>query len=387
MTTPDATDAPSHFHNAARGHLLAAGSISSTPIVRLPRMSEYQYYEFVAIDRPLSKREMAELRAISTRAEITTTSLTNTYHWGDFKGDPRKLMWKYFDAFVYVANWGTHRFMVRVPREFVDLDAAREFEAGDVLSIEAKGEHVLIEFSSNEEEPQWDEGGEPWMSSLLPVREAIQTGDLRCLYLGWLAAAGAGELADDDLEPPVPPGLGKLTRPLEELASFLRLDDDLIEVAAERSGPAGAVPGGPSRDETAAWIAALPAAEKDGLLLRVAEGDAQTVRMDLLRRFRIEHKPAPIASPEQGTLNRRTVSALLDEGQVRAEKRRRREAERKAAERARRERERAALAKYLSDLAAREDAAWKQVESMIDTKQQPEYDKAVKFAQRPARRQ
>lgn len=32
-------------------------------------MSEYQRYEFVALDRPLSARDMGELRAISTRAE------------------------------------------------------------------------------------------------------------------------------------------------------------------------------------------------------------------------------------------------------------------------------------------------------------------------------
>ena len=34
-------------------------------------MSEFQYYEFRALDRSLSQREMRELRAISTRAEIT----------------------------------------------------------------------------------------------------------------------------------------------------------------------------------------------------------------------------------------------------------------------------------------------------------------------------
>lgn len=33
-------------------------------------MSEYQYYEFAAIDRPLTRTEMAELRAVSTRAVI-----------------------------------------------------------------------------------------------------------------------------------------------------------------------------------------------------------------------------------------------------------------------------------------------------------------------------
>jgi hypothetical protein len=39
-------------------------------------VSEYQYYDFRAIDRPLTKKEMDALRSISTAA-ITTTSFTN----------------------------------------------------------------------------------------------------------------------------------------------------------------------------------------------------------------------------------------------------------------------------------------------------------------------
>jgi hypothetical protein len=40
-------------------------------------MSEYQYYEFVAIDRPLTRNEIAELRSRSSRATITATGFTN----------------------------------------------------------------------------------------------------------------------------------------------------------------------------------------------------------------------------------------------------------------------------------------------------------------------
>ena len=122
-------------------------------------MSEYQYYELQAVDRPLSPDELAEFRARSTRAEITPTRFTNTYHWGDFKGDPRALMEEYFDAFVYVANRGTHRFMLRLPRGLLDLPTAA-----------------------------------PYLAS----------GDLRALYLGWLAAAQLGLVEDDAPEPPVP---------------------------------------------------------------------------------------------------------------------------------------------------------------------------------------
>ena len=61
-------------------------------------MSEHQCYEFVALDRPLTAKQMSELRAISTRAEISPTRFWNEYQWGDLKADPAKLMERYFDA-------------------------------------------------------------------------------------------------------------------------------------------------------------------------------------------------------------------------------------------------------------------------------------------------
>jgi hypothetical protein len=45
-------------------------------------MSEYQYYEFQTIDRPLTEKEMRELRSYSTRARISPISFVNDYSWG-----------------------------------------------------------------------------------------------------------------------------------------------------------------------------------------------------------------------------------------------------------------------------------------------------------------
>src|SRR5438270_456001 len=50
-------------------------------------VSEYQYYEFQTVDRPLTDTEMKELRALSSRAEITRTSFSNEYNYGNFRGD------------------------------------------------------------------------------------------------------------------------------------------------------------------------------------------------------------------------------------------------------------------------------------------------------------
>ena len=61
-------------------------------------MSEYQYYEFQAIDRPLTEREIQELRSYSTRARITPTSFVNDYSWGNLKGNVDGWVKKYFDV-------------------------------------------------------------------------------------------------------------------------------------------------------------------------------------------------------------------------------------------------------------------------------------------------
>ena len=337
-------------------------------------MSEYQYYEFRAVDRPLSKQEMGALRAISSRADITPTSFVNTYNWGDFKGNPDALMKKYFDAFVYVANWGTHRFMMRVPRWALKEAALSAYCAGDSATVQETGDFVVLNFQSDEEEGDWEEG-EGYMDSLIPVREELLNGDLRCLYLGWLLCAQSEELDEDDMEPPVPPGLAKLSEPLQEFAEYLRIDDDLVEVAAEASVPLGAM--GPSEEELAAWIAAMPEAKKDALLLEAATGENPNFRVELLRSFR-QDRVSSEGHSEQPAPRHRKVLELLSAAESRAAERERREAERQAAERARLEREKAAArAKYLETLAGREKQVWEQVSELIQTKQPKNYDQAV----------
>jgi hypothetical protein len=74
-------------------------------------LSEYQYHEFLAVDQPLDEGEQAEVRSLSTRARITATSFVNEYHWGDFRGNPHQLVERYYDAHLYLANWGTRHLM------------------------------------------------------------------------------------------------------------------------------------------------------------------------------------------------------------------------------------------------------------------------------------
>jgi len=59
--------------------------------------------------RALTTKEIAILRSCSTRATITPTSFVNHYEHGSFKGDEDGWMDRYFDAFMYTANWAAIR--------------------------------------------------------------------------------------------------------------------------------------------------------------------------------------------------------------------------------------------------------------------------------------
>lgn len=94
-------------------------------------MSESQHCEFRAIDRGLTGSELKELQALSSRVKITSPSFANTYNCGDFRGDPGKLIEKCFDAFVYVANWGTHELMLLLaPAKLLQFDAGLSLRVG-----------------------------------------------------------------------------------------------------------------------------------------------------------------------------------------------------------------------------------------------------------------
>ncbi len=143
-------------------------------------MSEYQYYEFQAIDRPLDEAARTALRDISTRARITATSFVNSYEWGDLKADPRELLKRYFDLFLYLANWGSRRLALRLPKRLMDLDALDRFELDDdLVSLKVSGEHLIIDIHRDEiEAGDWDDGG-GWLAALAPLRAEILAGDLR----------------------------------------------------------------------------------------------------------------------------------------------------------------------------------------------------------------
>lgn len=375
MGFPDAPYTPVYRPHVEKSPDLATRGFVPTPcrdgavrpvLYPLQPMSEYQYYEFVAVDRPLDDHQLRELRALSSRAQITPTSFVNEYHWGDFRGDPRALMERYFDAFLYLANWGSHWLMIRVPERVLDLETAQRYCAGDSVSARRAGDHVIVDLRSEDESGEWVETGEGWLTSIIPARAELAIGDLRALYLAWLLSAQSGEL-DDEVEPPVPAGLRSLSASLSSLADFLRIDADLLAVAATASAPLQGTD--LSEAVVARWLDRLPEDEKNGLLLRVVQGDGGSVRTELLRELR---------GPVGAIAGHRTAGELLEAADAHRVERERLAAQRRAEQRARREREAAiAREKRLESLAQSEEQVWQRVSELIDTKRPGEYDNAV----------
>jgi len=275
-------------------------------------VSEYQYYEFQAIDRPLTRAQMAALRACSSRATITPTRFVNSYSYGRFKGNERKWMERYFDAFLYQANWGARHLSLRLPSAQLPFKEARRYCGGGAAEARRHGRHVILDLSSD------DEGGGDWveeddgqMASLVPLRGEVAGGDLRPLYLAWLGRAQAGELEPDAVEPPPPPGLGSLTAPQEALADFLRLDRDLLLAAAD-----GSPPSSPLVDvgDLRAWVRELPESRKSELLVGLLRGDGERLRSDIVRDIR------SAAEAGTGVVRRppRTVASLVEHGERRS---------------------------------------------------------------------
>ena len=232
---------------------------------------------------------------------------------------------------------------------------------------------LILTFHSDDEEGDDCLDGEDQLSSLISIRAELGRGDLRCLYLGWLLGVQSGELDDDDMEPPVPAGLGHLSAPLQSFVHFLRVDPFLLQAAAETS--ASLVDRTPKPTEVRSWLAKLPSVEKDKLLARLMAGDgalANELNQRLLEDRDSSHRPSSAPA------TRRTVAELLRRCDHLADEQQRIDDETAAKnEKARKRAEAKARTKRLDEIAGTESALWSEVGTLIATKLPKQYDQAV----------
>lgn len=324
-------------------------------------MSEYQYYEFQTIDRPLTRQEQAEISQLSSRVALTSTRAVFTYQYGDFRGDPEKVLAQYFDAMLYLANWGTRQLMFRFPKSLVDLKQVQPYCIEDIISFSTMGLHVILNIRSDNEGGRFWVDGEGVLDSLVELRGDILRGDYRALYLAWLKASELEE-SESEEEPPVPPGLCTLSPALRDWAHFLEIDDHLLNVAAQASDELEISPDDAQAVRKA--IARLAREECDAYLLRLTQSEPH---LDIEIRARLREFIG--VAPQTESAPRRKAEQLL----------RAADQERKAEEKRRAEEAEARRIAELEALLKRQKQTWQAVEELIGKSNSTAYKQAAEL--------
>jgi hypothetical protein len=197
-------------------------------------------------------------------------------------------------------------FKVRLPIEALTHETAKAVTY--LLDIKATRTHWIITWSLVESE-NYDrfgmEDGGGWMARLSPVRDELLRGDLRSLYIGWLAAVAGEMMVDDDVEPLSVSGLASLTAAQQALAEFLEVDPDLLASAGMGSPVAPEAEISPQ--ELDKWIDALPRDEVNSILRQLLEDKGQQAERSIRNRFAAWRRS--LQTGNTGT-SRRTVGEL-----------------------------------------------------------------------------
>ncbi|NJR70313.1 MAG: hypothetical protein HC771_18000 [Synechococcales cyanobacterium CRU_2_2] len=328
-------------------------------------MSEYQVYEFQAIDRFLSSDDKAYLHSLSSRAQVGATSARFTYRFGDFRTKPEEVLDRCFDVMLYVANFGVRRLVIRLPKELVKMSKLEPYEIPYTITFEETPRSILVDLNLVcEDYYTWIEE-EPMLSSLVSLREELLRGDLRLLYLAWLRSGNSEESPlspDAMLEPPVPAGLQQLSTGLKAFAELFVVDEDLIAAAAEESAAGSEEVEEPLEK----WLAELTTEEHIEYLLRAMRGETH-VGQELLQRLRFEFGSEADEEEELEGLPGRSLGDLMAIAQQKQQQRKQQAAQA----------EQQAREQYLDALVPKQEALWQEVTRLIELKTARGYEQSV----------
>ena len=326
-------------------------------------MSEYQYYEWQTIDRPLTASEQREVNALSSHMDtVTSTQAVVTYSWSDFKHDPQQVLLKYFDAFLYDSNFGTRRLMFRLPKNLVDVSSIQPYLVEDQITLKAHGAYLVLEIQINEESDFFEETeSDSVLGQLTPLRDQLLQGDMRMLYLAWLKviSMGAVEETEDEPEPPVPAGLKKLNVGLQAFADFFEIDPHLISAAAvSQKAESSAEP------DFKAALAKLTRAESDAYLLQIVRGEPGAVLA--LKKKLTNLVQVQSDSPSSSKRRAGELFEQAEKIQLAVSRQAQAEAKRQRIQR-------------LEKLAEVEESTWANVENLLSQKRSAAYDQATQL--------
>lgn len=325
-------------------------------------MSEYQHYEFQALDRPLTKNDLSYVRSLSSHVELTSNKVVFACSISDFKVNPQQLVERCFDAMLYQSSFGIQQMIFRFPRSLLSPALLAPYCVPGLLTVSMVPEHILLNLKITEDEGIGWIREDDWLTKLVPLRDDLLRGDLRMLYLAWLIAVQVDLEDDEDLiEPPVPPNLGNLSAALDSFVDLFGLDKDLISAAAENS-PFEEEDSEPFED----WIAALSEAERNDFLVRIAQGESHVASQLVQRLRQLNRSPRSLEQPE---LPRRAVADLMASAITQEKNRKTRE----------QQIARQVRLAQLEALAPKEAIMWREVFRLIELKQTKAYDQAIEY--------
>ncbi len=333
-------------------------------------MSEYQRYEFMTVDRPLTPQQLSDVEDLSSHIEATSTHAIIEYHWGDFKHDPISVLHDYFDGFLYWANWGSPQFALRFPHGALPADLLEQYDLEeDFVTFTRHSDYDVLDISFDEMEAL-DEWVDYELGPLIPIRDELMSGDMRALYIIWLAVQEwLGGYEDDEEEeseeagetavgPGVPPGLRMLTSAQQALAELFRVPSELIAAAARYSSSATPTPD----DDIVAWVELLSQQRRNEYLVRLAQNEPGLSRR-LLKELR-EIGRGKTEAPPQGKYV--PYSTLLAESKSIYS--------RLTQERA--EQERLTRRRHLQSVIDQKESYWKRIDEAVRRKNSASYDEA-----------
>jgi hypothetical protein len=330
-------------------------------------MSEYQRYEFMTCDRPLTRAQLDAVNALSSHIEASSTHALIEYHWGDFKHKPINILHKFFDGFLYWANWGTPEFALRFPHGALPADLIDGYDFDDFVTFTQHPDYDILDIHFTEMEAP-DEWTEYELGSLIAIREELMEGDLRALYVVWLACQAiiGSDDEEEDAEtisvPAVPPAFETLTEAQEALAELLQVPNELLIAAAQHSQEASSA----TEDDFVAWVELLPQDRRNDYLVRLADNEPGLSHL-LVRELRKLGQGETRATPATG--ERVTYAKLLAESEVIEAK----------LKRERLEQEQQARQRHLQDIHDHQDVYWHQVDQAATRGSGTGYDEAVRL--------
>src|SRR5438105_14559430 len=149
-------------------------------------MSEYQRYEFMTSDRPLTRAQLDAVNDLSSHIEASATHALIEYNWGDFKHNPIDVVHEFFDGFLYWANWGSPQLAFRFPRGILPAGLLDGYDLDDFATFTRYPDYDILDIHFGEMEAP-DEWTEYDLGSLIAIRDELMEGDLRALYIVWVA--------------------------------------------------------------------------------------------------------------------------------------------------------------------------------------------------------